>query len=278
MEREGIVYGMPEATYHGGVGELSSTGAKLILEAPALFEHEVLKGNRVHRDAYDLGSIVHAKVLGTGWGVKVLEFKDWRTKAAQEARQEARAEGLIPALEHEMKVPDAMAEAVLANADAKALFESEGESEVSAFATCPETGVKLRVRADRRMSTGTIVDLKTTAGSAKPSEFARTVFSFMYDLQAAMYADVFEWVTGVNEGFKFVAVEKRAPYLVGVSELTEDYTSMGRDKAMKARRIYAACMEAGHWPGYLPGVHAIEPTMAAIYDFTDNYENGDMQL
>ena len=41
MKREGLVYGMPEAEYHGGRDELSSTGAKLLLDCPAKFKHEV---------------------------------------------------------------------------------------------------------------------------------------------------------------------------------------------------------------------------------------------
>lgn len=271
MKRDGLVYGMPEAEYHGDKSELSSSGMKLINEAPKLYEHEVLLGNREHKDSYDLGTLVHAKVLGVGWGEVVLDFKDWRTKAAQQARDEARAEGLIPVLTHELVKPNAIAEAVLADADARPLFEVEGESEVSGFATCPEMGVRLRVRFDR-LTKAALVDLKTSASKARADAFAMTVFKFGYDLQGATYQEVYELITGERLPFKFVTVETRAPHLVAVGTLNEEYLEMGRSKSMKARQKYAACMEAGVWPGYPPGVHVIEPPLAAVYDFQDNYE------
>lgn len=278
MRRDGVVYGMGEAEYHAPKDELSSTGAKAILDAPARFKHEVLEGNREQKDAFDLGSIVHAKVLGVGWGVEVLDFKDWRTKAAQEARAVARSEGLIPVLAHEMAKPEAMAEAVLSDPDARPLFEAEGESEVSAFATCPSTGVRLRARADRVVKGGALVDLKTTAGSAKADAFAMTVFKFGYDLQDAHYEDVFHLACGWEGQFKFVVVETRAPHLVGVHMLRSDYFDMGRSKAMKARSIYAECMAADVWPGYKRGVHVLEPPMPAVYDYEDNYEQREIHI
>lgn len=278
MKREGIVYGMPEAEYHAPKDELSSTGAKKILEAPALFKHYVLDGNQEYKDSFDLGSIVHGMVLGTGWGIRELDFENWRTKAAQMARAEARAAGLIPVLSHEMAKPKAMAEAVLAHRDAAALLERDGVSEVSAFATCPETGVRLRARADRLVTDGPIVDLKTTGGSAKPSSFGRSAFDYGYDLQDALYEDVFRWSAGWDDQFKFVVVETRAPHLVSVCVLREDYIEIGRDKARKARRIYAECVAADIWPGYQSGEHVIEPPMVAVYDHQDNYEREEMSL
>lgn len=278
VKREGIVYGLPEREYHAPKDELSSTGAKLINEAAALYKHVVIDGNQQHKDSYDLGSMVHAMVLGTGWGIKELDFKDWRTKAAQEARAEARADGLIPALTHELARPKAIAEAVLAHADARNLFEQEGDSEVSAFATCPATGVRLRARADRLVKNGPIVDLKTSAGSAKPEDFARTVFKYGYDLQDAHYEDVFKLACGWDDEFKFVVVETRAPYLVSVVQLRSDYIDMGRDKALRARQRYAECMAAGIWPGYPSGEHVIEPPMMAVYDYQDNYETEEIHL
>lgn len=273
VKREGLVYGLSEAEYHGGKDELSSTGMKLINEAPKLYEHEVLLGNREHKDSYDLGTLVHAKVLGVGWGEKVLDFKDWRTKAAQQARDEARNEGLIPVLKHELAKPNAIAEAVLADADARPLFEGEGSSEVSGFATCPETGVRLRVRFDR-LTKRELVDLKTSASKARPDSFSMTVFKFGYDLQGATYQEVYELITGERMPFKFVTVETRAPHLVSVGTLSDEYLEMGRAKSLKARHKYAACVEAGYWPGYASGVHVIEPPLAAVYDFQDNYEQG----
>src|SRR5690554_6023040 len=95
-----IIYDMPEVEYHAHPA-LSSTGAKKILELPARYWYEHLREPEegetvVHNPAFDFGSAVHAKVLGVGWGVKELDYDNYRTKAAQTARDEAKAEGLIP--------------------------------------------------------------------------------------------------------------------------------------------------------------------------------------
>lgn len=54
---------------------------------------------RVDSARMDLGSIVHKLVLGKGDDVRVFPFNDWKTKAARQARDLARAEGCTPTLE-----------------------------------------------------------------------------------------------------------------------------------------------------------------------------------
>ena len=255
--KPGIYNGLSEAAYFADPA-LSSTEARWLLEAPAVY-----RWNKDHpRDdstaAFDLGSAVHTKVLGTGWDVIELDYPDWRSKQAQNARDEARANGQIPMLAKDMRPVYAMAESVLAHPTARALFEADGTAEASVFSVDPLTGVSVKARFDR-LNTHCAVDLKTTAGKASPDGFTKSVAGFGYHVQEGHYIDAYANITGEMLPFKFVVVEKAPPYLVGVYELDEHFKEIGADAAKKARELYAECLASNEWPGYPEEVQQLAP-------------------
>lgn len=280
MTRDGIVHGMPEAEYHGGP-ELSSTGAKKLLAAPALFKYEVLDGNREEKDVFDVGTVAHSLILGTGaqpiaYPEDVLSASGAIIPKSKEWAAEQRAAGLIPLKQAKVAEVNAMAEAVLAHPVARGFLEADGESEVSMFATCPTTGARIRARFDRKPAKlGFGIDVKTVGrrGGASDAEFTRTIFNLGYDVSAGHYVDTNQYITGEDVGFVFIAVESVAPYLVNVIPMSETYLSMGRTKSMRARALYMQCMESGEWPGYPLELKHAEPPMFAVYDYQDNYED-----
>lgn len=275
MKREGIVYGLPESTYHAPVDELSSTGAKLILDSPARFKYQVVDKNRVHRDAYDLGTAVHTKVLGTG-AVAVTcppELLDktggMRTAAAKEWKDAQRAAGVPVVTESELTMIDAMAESVLAHPLARKLFERAGHPEVSVFAE--HLGVKNRARFDYLPDEGGIaVDLKTTV-DASPAGFAKSAANFGYHIQRGHYVDLLNRAAGRDVEMLFVTVEKEAPHLVAVHQLAQDFAEMGELEALEARDIYRRCMESGEWPGYEVKINLLPAPMYAVYAHQDRF-------
>lgn len=252
-EPTGLVLDMPDVEYHARP-ELSSTGARRILDSPARFKWE--QTHRIESRAFDVGHAVHAKVLGVG--LTAVAYPDEHltpsgnpsTKAATVAwENEQRANGRVPVARADMARVNDMAEAVLAHAGARAIFEQPGRPEVSAFATDPNTGVNVRARADR-LNTDRLIDLKTTAGSASTTGFGRDAAKHGYPIQEAHYADTFEWVTGQRLPMVFVVVEKRAPYLVAVHQLDDVTRITARDLAARARAIYAECTATDTWPAY----------------------------
>ena len=254
-----IIRGMSEEEYFARTHELSSTGAKQILRTPREFEYA-----RTHpqapKAAFDLGSAVHALVLGTGWGIAELHYDSFRTKAAQEERDAARADGLIPVLAKDMHEPRAIAEAVLAYPTSRALFEAAADRELTVTANID--GVPVRCRFDAFADTGNQligIDLKTTGTSASAKGFERAIASFGYDVQQGHYQATYEASEGVPCAFVFVAVETTAPHLVQVHQLSEQWRQIGAEKAKRARDIFAACTESGVWPGYPEGVHLLDP-------------------
>jgi len=267
-DRDGLVLDLPEADYHSGP-ELSSTGAKTLLRAPALYKWQ--QEHPWHSDAFDLGSVVHGLVLGTGWPVVVVEADSWRSKAAQDERRAARDAGQVPILLADYERAVRMADAVANHPIAGPLFTGDGHSEVSAFWTDEDTGVRCRARFDRR-NPGQIVDLKTAA-DANPAGFGRAVASFGYDLSTAWYREAHEAVTGERPEFLHVVVEKNAPHLVSVIQLDEEALHIGALKAARAREVFAECTKTGQWPGYDPTViHPVGLPQWAIYEEMDREE------
>lgn len=249
----GFIDDMPDVEYHARP-ELSSTGARRILDSPARFRWEQV--HRVESVAFDVGHAAHAKILGKG--PRVIPIPDEHltpsgnvsTKAATGLwLEEQRAAGLVPIAPADARRVDAMAEAVLAHRGARTILEQpDARPEVSAFATDPETGVECRARFD--LLAAIAADVKTTRGSASAIGFGRESAQHGYPIQEAHYLDVAEWITGERLPMRFVVVEKAAPYLVAVHELDEVTRLVARDLAAKARRIYAECMATGEWPGY----------------------------
>lgn len=239
---------VPEEAYHADRRSLSQSGAKQLLESPALYLHG-LKHPSKSTDAMLLGTCVHTEVLGVG--------QDWTivpatgsTKALQLAHKEAKAAaaeaGLIAVTEERAEVIKAMAYAVLANPTARALFEN-GENEVSAYAPDPQTGVMRRARYDALLP-DLAVDLKTTATRTR-ADFAKSCANYGYHVQHAWYVDLARDLGQDLRSLVFVTVTNAEPYEVGLYELDAESVDHGRALGARALRIYQRCVQSGDWSG-----------------------------
>lgn len=296
MTYSGLVYDLDETEYHGLPG-LSSTGAKKILRSPAHYQHYINSPHET-KDEFDVGSLVHAKVLGVGAkhtvypdgdGPETYDTFDDKgnpvtltnvlatngaisTKAARSFAAEARDHGLIPVKRVTARVVDKMAESILADDEARALLEG-GAAEVSMFATDPEGGVDLRGRLDYLRPGRTIADVKTTAGEASETEFAKAFARHGYDVQFGLYDRIYTQITGEVLPFVWVVVETEAPYLTNVFTLDEDFERMGRARAARAVQRYTQARDRNRWGGYENAgnrrIGTLKPPQFAIYDEID---------
>ena len=258
IDRPGI-YDVPEDAYHADrvlaptLGRsLSSSGAKAILDSPARFAWE--RAHPVVKDAYDFGSVAHTLILGGPHPV-VVDADSWRTKAAQEARDAARADGLVPILAGDYARAEALAAAVREHPVAGAIFAADGLAEQSLYWIDDETGVTCRGRIDW-LHPRAIVDLKTSV-NASPAKFSRALVDYGYALQAEWYSQGYEAVTGERLPFVHVVVEKEPPHLVAVYQVDAEALAFGADLASQARRLYAECESNDDWPGYSPEIELV---------------------
>ena len=268
------IYDIPEADYFAATGALSCSGAKLLLppSCPAKFFYRL--DHAEYKDEWDFGSAAHNMVLGTGPEIAEIEFDDWRKKAAQEQRDEAREAGKIPLLSKDLAKVRAMAGALRAHPYAGFLLDPyDGKPEQSLFWEHERTGIPLRARLDwlPDMTTGRpiIADYKT-ADSAEPEKFRKAATDYGYHQQHAWYSDGVAALYGVLPSFVFVVQEKTPPYLVSVVEWHPEAVRIGRARNEKAIDIYRACIEAGEWPGYTDQEPA-EIMLPAWADKGDDY-------
>lgn len=271
-----VIPDMPEPEYHAHPA-LSSTQAKLLLKSPATYDYVVNQGNRPPgKKAFDFGSAVHAGVLGVGYPVDELDYDNYRTKAAQEAKAASEAAGRIPMLKKEMVAVHACVDAIRANPIARALLERDGIPEASVFATDPDTGVELRCRfdflpTDRRVA----VDLKTAReGGAAPHKFAKAIVEYGYDVSWAHYTHTAALAGEEVVDMVFLVVETEAPFHVAAYRLHPDFKEIGLAKAEKARRRLAKALATDQWPGLPAEIITLEPPMYAVYDHIDSQKAG----
>lgn len=249
--KDGIHDGLPDVDYFDDPA-LSQSGAKLLLKAPALYKWR-LDNPRPDTDAFDLGHAAHAKVLGVGAPVAVIDATDKRGKKWSEPADEARAEGKVPLLRKDADAVDAMAESVLAHPLARAILESEGRAEQSLFWTDEETGIDCRGRIDWLTTTTDgqpfLADLKTTV-SAAPDDFGRSVHTYGYGLQDRWYTTGLRAATGQDPAFAFICVEKDPPHLVTVGAIDDTARDIGERQMRDALDLYRRCVDTDEWPAY----------------------------
>lgn len=271
-----IIHDLGETEYHAHHA-LSSTQARQILDSPARYKWQQGQPPRTSA-AFDVGHAVHAKVLGVG--AQVIAYPDEHltaggnvsTKAATAAwADEQRVNGYTPISPDAIGQVDAMAEAVLAHDEARALFEQNGNPEASVFATCDETGIDLRARFDYLpdfdLPEPIAVDLKTTGTKATAREFGKSIANYGYHVQQGHYLDALALAIGTRDiAMRFVVIEKAAPYIVAVHQLDDLYADIGTDSAREARRTLRTCLDTDTWPTGLEEVQYLDAPQWLIDD------------
>lgn len=269
VEAEGSYDGIPDSEYHADKGSLSSSGARKLLppSCPAIFKWE-REHPRESTSTFDIGHAAHTLVLGEGAEIVELEFDNWTTKAAKEAKAAVYAEGKTPLLSKEFRAVHEMAAALRSHPLANVLFH-DGVAERSMYYRDPETGVMLRARPDwlpqHSRSRLIIVDYKT-AVSANPAKFSKSAAEYGYHQQDPWYRDA-AIALGLDDdpAFVFVVQEKTAPYTVSVIELDSDAVALGRRLNRAAIDLYAKCVANDHWPGWGDDVHQVSLPAWAHY-------------
>ncbi len=261
---------------------LSASGAKVLVRpgGPARYRYERDHG-RPPKDVFDVGHAAHNAVLGVGPELVIVDAADWRTKAAQTARDLARAEGKVPVLASTAQQVADMAQALRAHPlAARLLHPSSGEPEVSLFWHDAEHDVDRRGRVDWLRAPDKdgrliLVDYKTCQ-SAAPDAIARAMWSYGYDQQAAWYRDL---VVGLGLArtapFLFVFQETAAPYLVHVVEPDVPDMQRGDDRNRQALRLFRDCTDRDEWPGY--NDHGITTVTAPVWVHRLHELEGDEQ-
>lgn len=254
------IHTIPADQYHAdptSQPSLSASIAKLLCnESPlhAWAAHPKLNAQYERRDEdkFDLGTVCHAVFLEGQAAVELVDAPDWRTKAAQEERFQARVQGKTPLLKKQWpEIIDTVTAArkQLAGHQADPPPFQGGKPEQTLV--WEEAGVVCRSRLDwLRDDFAAVDDLKFTSRSANPRSWSRTIFGLGYDIQAEMYSRGVERLTGVRPDFRLVVVEVTPPYAVSVISLAPDAATIARKKVDWALAVWRRCLDSGEWPGF----------------------------
>lgn len=274
LVRAGIIPGIPIEEYHRH-GSVSKSQLDQFAKSPAHYLAS-LTTPRKETPAMRIGSLFHGLVLEPERvQIAVAPQCDKRTKAGKET-WEAFCLGnqgaeIVTAEEGEMLL--GMRASVMDHPAARALLNGPGIAEGSCFWYDEQSGELCRCRPDKyRQDLGIIVDLKTT-DDASPAGFARSIWKYAYHRQAALYMDGVSESTGdIIKGFVFVAVEKAAPYAVGVYRLDMQGEEAGRVSYKDLLLDLADCKVNRNFPAYSAKIETISLPAYAVKEVYNEYE------
>ena len=206
---------------------------------------------------FDLGTVAHAMLLEGEDVIAEIDAPDWRTNAARDARDAARAAGRIPLLPHQADEVRMMVEAAREQLRAypgNLLAEPEPERTL----LWQQGPFWCRARPDR-IQGETVIDYKTTSRSARPGLVDRLVWSMGYDVQIAWYLEGLSALLGrpVDE-HRLIVQEVRPPFALSVLTLGREALGSARGRMRAAWQVWTECLgrgtTAGDWPLYAPEV------------------------
>lgn len=253
---DGLCSSVPESLYHARIpGVASKSVLDLVARAPAVYAAWLAGVEREQTPALMFGKALHCAALEPDVyrATYTVEpsFGDCRKKENKAARDEWRLSngGRLLLEQPDALAIDGMVKAIAAHPLASKMLGGDGVSELTVKWTDPDTGIVCKSRADRYVERlNMCVDLKSTE-DARAEVFAKSCANWGYHRQQAFYEDGFAAVGAQLEHFTFVAVEKRAPYLVAVYSLDADAVGKGREWARRTLGVFADCVESGTYPG-----------------------------
>lgn len=279
IDKPGIYSDVAEILYHADPvvePSLSSSIAKLMVgRSPrhAWFEHPRLNKSKALEveaptKAMDIGTAVHKLVLGEGKAIREIPADDYRGGVAKKLRDEARAAGMVPILSGDFANVKLIAEAArdqLAGTDLAGIFDAGTPEATGVWRD--EVAGWCRIRLDwlpdaaREGGHITVIDLKTTGGSAQSTDWERTAFDMGYDIQDSFYKRglrvLLPNVRTVT--FKFLVLEQEPPFGLSINEFSNQAQAEADMLVELGAKMWAACLARNEWPGYAGETHHIDP-------------------
>lgn len=221
---------------------------------------------QIEESKFDIGTASHAALLEGLDICEVIDAPDWRTKAAQIARDSARLAGRIPLLPHQHQGVMEMAGAAKTFLVAAGLGSvlDRGKPEQTLIWKDGEAHCRARVdwlTDDRSL----ILDFKST-GVANPERWMRGAIDLGYDTQDVFYRRGLRKLGFDRARFLFLVQEVSAPYCCYLVELAESARHLAALKVERAINLWSMCLRENFWPGYPTDVHQMEAPPWAIAD------------
>jgi exodeoxyribonuclease VIII len=235
---------------------INCSGLKLIAsKTPLHFKHQQT-APRIETKALTLGSAIHCATLEPEAFTEryvIAPPIDKRTKEGKAAWAELEASEKIVLSADDAELVASVAQSVRNHKTASKLLTS-GNAEVAVFSQID--GMNVKCKCDYLRQNVAIIDLKTTEDASEKG-FLKSVFNYGYHQQAAFYMDVLESIGQPVDAFVFIAVEKTAPFAVGIYELDAECVAIGRALNQRAMATHRECLETDDWRGYSENIELL---------------------
>ena len=288
------IYQISAGEYHADPAPAPSLSSgiadTLISRSPlhAFLTHARLNPNYIEAfdSKFDFGTAAHDALLEGGTAkICVLNPEDYRSKptkadpdgaipkgftnnAIREARDLARANGLVPILPWDnakLRTMVEVAQDFIADSELKGVWQ-QGKPEQTCIWQEPTLRGDIWCRSRMDWSTDDHrigLDYKTTT-DASPEAFIRQIARMNYDFQAAFYTRGLECYTGRRPAWVFLAQEVEAPYSCSLVGLSNAYLEIAAAKVRRAIELWGECLASGNWPAYDNRIHYAEPPSWAV--------------
>ncbi|MDE9542848.1 PD-(D/E)XK nuclease-like domain-containing protein [Xenorhabdus bovienii] len=237
----GIYYDISNEDYHKDKA-MGSTTIKAISVSPANLYFNPFKGSK----STQIGTAVHAALLEPELFEREFVLKpEINTRNSKDYKallEGTDAEKIL--INSEVETVTKMVESAWMNNDFVDYMCGSGHSEVSMFATCPETGLNLKCRFDRLSEHHPYpLDIKTCKDAAERG-FSQAFGKYHYHVQAAFYLYVLKLVTGreLNQ-FCFFALQNTPPYKNCMYYIGEDSLELGYKTMFESLHKLKECMD-----------------------------------
>lgn len=237
---------------------LTQSVAKLLLDRSpghAWQEHPRLNPNYEDDDEkkFDIGNVAHSLLIGRGKKVARLEFDNWQTKAAKEARAEHRERGILAVLAAQYDRAAAMARAALEQIATSEFPDAFKEGNGEVVITWEEGATCFRTMIDWLASPTLILDYKSSGLSCAPYDVEDRPSAMGWDVQAAFHERALDALDPAGIGRRrhiYIAQEDQPPHALSVVQISESDLTLGRKKLAMALDVWQRCMATGQWPLY----------------------------
>ena len=226
-------------------------------ESPYKWRHST--GKEVTK-AMDLGTLIHSAILEPETAitdiVSVSPFPDFRTKAAQEWRDDQREMGRMIVTDADIRAASGCEQVF--SEDYAQRFAGDYKTEVAVFATIGATQIKGMIDLVPD-SLDLLVGLTTTARIGSLREITNTIISRGYHWQAALYVDLWNAASGEKRNrFVICFIEVTEPYETAWVEVSPELIEEGRTRYMNALAKWQSCVAIDVWPRQHEGITLIE--------------------
>ena len=242
---------MSNEEYHAKTKYESSSTVRKVLTSPKKYLYDKT-AESVPTKAMEEGTAVHTYFLENELFKNRYCFKpkafNGRTK---EGKQWMEEHGHLNILAAEWEENLIHMNHSFLDSPAKIIYDIKGLTELSYFSE-DLSGIKAKCRPDWISSDGhTVVDVKTTQ-DASPKGFQKSIANFGYHIQSSFYMRVLQNLDVPVKEFIFIAIEKTAPFCVGVYRADTEMLEEGNKKVDEAINQILWCKENDSYPDYTP--------------------------